>query len=136
MKLKLCFASMVALILIGTPIRGFSQNFRLAAVVASQTIDWNGWKVVIDSFDSVNPNWSTAGSYDPAKAKENGDVIVGGSIADSIGTATANVYGHVQVGPSGGVAIGSLGSVGERSWQASHPGQIEPGWLAQDTFAT
>ena len=26
--------------------------------------------------------------YDPAKAKENGDVIIGGSITDSIGVAT------------------------------------------------
>ena len=82
MKLKFCFVGLLALVLIGTPILGLSQSFPLAAVVANQTIDWNGWKVVIDSFDSANPNWSTAGSYDPAKAKENGDVIVGGSITD------------------------------------------------------
>ena len=82
MKLKLCFVGLLALVLIGGPIRGFSQTFRLAAVIANQTIDWNGWKVMIDSFDSANPNWSTAGSYDSAKAKENGDVIVGGSITD------------------------------------------------------
>ncbi len=135
MRLKRCFTELIGLVLIGAPMLGVSQTFRLAAMVANQTIDWNGWKVVINSFDSANPAWSTGGAYDPAKAKDNGDVIVGGSIFDSKGIANANIYGHVQVGSGGGVDIGSLGGIGGRFWQASHPGEIEPGWLAQDNFA-
>jgi hypothetical protein len=133
---RTCFAGVLALVLISGPIDGFSQSCRWAALVASQSIDWNGWMVLVDSFDSSDPNWSTAGSYDGAKARDNGNIVAGGSLTDSIGIATANIYGHVQVGIGGGVSIGRLGGVGERSWQASHPGQIEPGWLTQETFGT
>ena len=135
LKLKLSLPGLLAVGLVASPISSLSQTFRLAALVVNQTIDWDGWDAVIDSFDSANPNWSTNGQYDPAKAKDNGDVMVGGSITDSVGIATVNIYGHVQVGVGGSIFVGSLGGVGERSWQAAHPGQIEPGWFAQSTIA-
>ncbi len=56
MKLRLCIAGLIALALTTVPIRGLSQSFRLAALVVSQTIDWNGNIGFIDSFDSANPN--------------------------------------------------------------------------------
>ncbi len=61
-------------------------------------------------------------------------MIVGGSITGAVGIVTVNIYGHVQIGLEGGIVLGSLGGVGERSWQASNPGQIEPGWLTQTVF--
>jgi hypothetical protein len=136
MRPRSFFAAALALALNCAIFQSFGQNFRLGAIVARQDIDWNGYNVIADSFDSANTNWSTSGLYDPLKAKDNGDIFSGGSIVDPIGVSTAHLYGHVQIGPTGSIAIGSSGGIGQHSWQTLNPGEIEPGWLLQTSSIT
>ncbi len=126
----------LALILLVAPVQSFSQSLPLAAIVANQTIDWNGWTVMVDSFNSSDPASSVLGLYNPSRARDNGNVVAGGSISDSIGIGTANIYGHVQVGIGSGAQVGALGGIGSRDWQTKHPGEIEPGWLTQGGFTS
>jgi hypothetical protein len=108
-----------------------AQTFAPAALVAAQSIDWNGWNVSIDSFDSTDTNRSTRGSYDPLKAQDHGDVFVNGYISNSLPVGNARIYGHVHIGGQSSVEVGSQGAIGDHAWQAAHTG-IEPGWLLQD----
>ncbi len=52
---------------------GTSGLFR-GGMAARVNIDLKGNKIATDSFDSIDPNHSTGGLYDPAKRKANGDV--------------------------------------------------------------
>lgn len=104
----------------------------IKALVAKHTIDLNGNNVMTDSFDSTDPAYSTNGHYDPSKTKDKGDVASNDNIVNAVNVGNANIYGHVATGPGGTVAVGSQGGVGEHSWQASHRGEIQPGWSSDD----
>jgi len=83
-----------------------------------------------DSFDSSDPNGSTNGKYDLAKRKANAKAVtnLGGGGAISMGNGT--VFGSVNTGPDGKVAIGG-GAVGDLAWNASQSG-IQPGHEKND----
>lgn len=116
--------------------RVLAQSARPAAVVTQSTIELNGWSMITDSFDSSDPNHSTNGQYDPAKAKDNGDLIADASITNSLTTGSLHAYGHIHSAPGTNVpSIGASGGIGSRSWQTNHTG-IEPGWWLQDTNFT
>ncbi len=85
-------------------------------------------------FNSSDAASSVLGLYDPSRARDNGNVVVGGSITDSVAIGSATIYGHVQVGVGGGAQIGGSGGIGSREWQTNHPGEIEPGWLTEGGF--
>jgi hypothetical protein len=106
------------------------------AMVAKHTINMNGNNIRTDSFDSGDPLYSTNGQYDPAKAKANGDVASNASIENAVNVGNANIYGHVATGPGGTVAVGNNGGVGDFAWQASNPGQIQPGWFSDTSNFT
>jgi hypothetical protein len=84
-----------------------------AAMAARVNIDLKGNNIWTDSFDSLDPNYSTGGLYDPAKRKAGGDVA---TAAGLINVQNADVRGTLYTGPVGNVAIGSEGSVGDLSW--------------------
>jgi hypothetical protein len=75
-----------------------AQTFQPAALVAAQFIDWNGFNVSVDSFNSGDTNQSTGSLYDPLKAGDHGDVFANGAITNSIPIGGAHIYGHVHVG--------------------------------------
>src|SRR5207302_1167048 len=75
-----------------------------AAVAARQGISLNGNNVVIDSFDSADTNYSTGGLYDPAKNKDNGDVVTDDAAAASVLAGNSRIMGHVRTGPGGAVS--------------------------------
>jgi hypothetical protein len=102
------------------------------AMVARETIQMNGNNIDTDSFDSTDPNYSTGGLYDPAKAKDNGDVSTTSGLTNALGVGNANIRGHVSTGPSGTVSIGANGVVGSAAWHDGGNKGVEPGWSRDD----
>lgn len=76
----------------------------------------------IDSFDSEDARYNTAGRYDPAKRKD------GGYAASVYGNFNGQlVHGSVGTGPNGAAS----GTVGDFKWTTSNKG-IQPGHYAND----
>ena len=108
-------------------------------IVAKGSIDLSGNSLRIDSFDSADPLHSTGGQYDPAKAKDNGDVATDSEMVDSLDVWNAEIYGHASTGPGGTVRLGPNGSVGNKAWHDAGSKGIQPGWSTDDMnvdFAT
>lgn len=101
-------------------------------MVAKGEIDLSGNNIKTDSFDSSDPNYSTDGKYDPAKAKDNGDVATNSSLVDSLDVWNADVYGRVATGPGGMVKIGKNGAVGSKAWHDAGNNGIEDGYSSDD----
>src|SRR5678816_4106663 len=87
-----------------------------------------GNKLIVDSYDSADPNHSTNGMYNAATRLAGGDIA---SVAGTIDTQNANVYGHVSTGPTGNFTMGNnQGSVGDLNWVPTIG--IEPGYYTKD----
>jgi len=110
---------------------------RFPRALMGNTIDLNGEAIVVDSFDSYDPNASKPstnawGVYDPAKRKDNGDVVLTDELQDTLSILNAHVYGKVLTGPEGrlkekvGVVVGSL------AWHNAGNTGIQPGWSGND----
>lgn len=88
------------------------------AIAAITNITFIGNGIVVDSFNSSNPNssdWDTNagyGTYDSAKAMAHGDIGTDSSSVGAISVANANIYGHVNTGPNGTTTISVNGYVG------------------------
>ena len=102
------------------------------AIAAQQTIDMNGNNLLVDSFDSRDPNYSTNGKYDVLKGKDGGDVAGNSGLTNSINIGNAQIYGRVLTGSNGSTTIGPIGSVGSLAWHGANRTGIEPGWLRND----
>lgn len=68
-----------------------------AGMAVKYNIDLKGNNVGSDSFNSVDPNLSTAGLYDPKKTSTNGDLA---SIQGIVNVGNANINGSVLLGPT------------------------------------
>ena len=104
------------------------------AILTRSNINLNGNNVIIDSFDSSNPLYSTQGQYDPAKRKAGGDIATVSSVVGDINVGNANIFGSIFTGPGTvefAVQIGSGGVVGDIAWNSGNQG-IEPGHWAGD----
>lgn len=101
-------------------------------MVAKGTIDLSGNNIKTDSFDSMDPNYSTNGRYDDDKTKDNGDVATNSAVVDSLNVWNADIYGKASTGPGGTVRIGPNGSVGSKPWHNANQKGIEPGWISDD----
>ena len=108
---------------------GTSSLFR-GSMAARVNIDLKGNKIETDSFDSMDPNHSTDGLYDPAKRKDAGDVA---STDGMINVQNANIMGSLFTGPDGGYSMGPEGSVGDLNWVVtnSYTG-LQPGHYKND----
>ena len=101
--------------------------------LAKGLIDLNGNNVATDSFNSTNSAYSTNGKYDPAKARDHGDVATNSGIVNAVKAGNADIKGHVGTGPNGSVDIGSNGAIGDKAWVESGQTGIMPGWVSDDT---
>ena len=115
-------------------IRVTAENEALFAkgMIAKGQIDLSGNNIRTDSFDSTDPAYSTGGAYDPAKAKDNGDIATNSAVIDSLNVWNADIFGKVSTGPGGTVQIGPNGSVGSAAWHLAGNTGIEPGWSNDD----
>jgi len=106
------------------------------AMVVLSTLDWSGQGCTSDSFDSSNTNYSTGGTYDPAKARDHGDISTLSSANGAINIGNGNVKGMVHTGPGGmqdmTATIGSGGSVGDSAWVDNKKTGWEDGHFAAD----
>lgn len=100
----------------------------LASMVAKKGIDLKGNGVTSDSFDSQDPNKSTNGRWDSAKAQDNGDIASNDGIVSTVSVQNANIYGRVWTGPGGTATVGSQGGVGTHAWQTANDG-FQPGYV-------
>lgn len=101
----------------------------LASMVAKHGIDLKGNGVTSDSFDSADPNKSTNGRWDAAKAGDNGDIASNDGIISTVSIQNANIYGRVFTGPGGTATVGSQGGVGTHAWQAAGNTGFQPGYV-------
>ena len=71
------------------------------AMLAKENIYFSG-SARTDSFDSTDPGLSTNGKYDPAKARDKGDVASNGTVAKTfMGSMIVKIKGHLSTGPGG-----------------------------------
>jgi hypothetical protein len=105
------------------------------AMAALGTIDLNGKGIRTDSYDSLDPLYSTNGLYDtdnPSKRKANGDVATNNTITNSlISVGNASVAGHLITGPYGSYAILN-GSVGDIPWVDAGIKGVKAGYWRND----
>ena len=99
------------------------------AMVAKDQIDFKGFNTATDSFDPDNPNYSSNGKYDPAKAGAGGDVATS---YGWVNVGNAKIKGKLQTGPTGSSDVGAGGSVGSAAWVNGGNTGIQPGWSAND----
>jgi len=116
----------------GVRARTQKQAIFSKGMVAKLSIDMNGNNIATDSFDSLDPLYSTNGLYVSTKTRDNGDVAVNASVTNSLNAGNANIKGNVAVGPGGTIAVGSQGSIGSAAWVNAGNQGIEPGHAAND----
>jgi hypothetical protein len=96
------------------------------AVLSKTTIDGNGDKTVINSYDSRSILKSTDGKYDPLKKGDKADVFLATSGTDfSLGNTS--ISGHAYTGSGVTVTTGPNGAIGDLPWISDQSG-IKPGW--------
>src|SRR6059036_2727750 len=61
--------------------------------------------VIVDGFDSADPNYSTNGQHDPTKRKDGGDVASALTTAGAITVGNAKIAGMVWTGPGGNITL-------------------------------
>jgi hypothetical protein len=101
------------------------QPMFLGALVARLNISLQGNNILVDSYDSGDPNHADpSGRYDPNKRKAGGDVF---SAEGFLNVGNADIKGKLYSSPLnfGQYSVGPSGSVGELAW--SGPG-IQAGW--------
>jgi hypothetical protein len=99
------------------------------AMAARIDIDFRGFGVETDSFDSEDPAASTGGLYDPAKRRANGDVATQVGL---LNVGNAKMMGTLRTGPEGSHYVGAGGSVGDLGWVLGGTSGIQEGHLIND----
>src|SRR6185503_18134630 len=78
------------------------------AIYGRSGVDFKGNGVRIDSYDSRDSTKSTLGLYDPAKARDKGDIgTYNGTPGATYDLGNGNVWGHIYMGPKGKATVGS-----------------------------
>ena len=83
-------------------------TFRLA-LFGVKTVNMNNANIVVDSYDSRDPNKSTGGFYDVAKRQETGDIATNGKLLDA---GSAHIYGDAATN-AGGTVLNASNVSGE-----------------------
>jgi uncharacterized membrane protein YeaQ/YmgE (transglycosylase-associated protein family) len=103
------------------------------AILTKQQITLRGG-VIIDSFNSQDPAYSTNGGYDPSKSKDGGDIatILAGATPAITGSNLSKMFGHVATGPNSTVSIGTA-QWGSKAWVTNTLNNgVQPGWFRSD----
>jgi hypothetical protein len=95
----------------------------MRGIITRRGLTMNG-NTRIDSFDSEDPNYSTFGRYDAAKAKDNG---YAGAVSGSVYAEGEGIYGYAGTGATGTAS----GNIGSKTWLGSNTG-VEPGRYQKD----
>jgi Tfp pilus assembly protein PilX len=81
-------------------------------MVAKDLVTFSGGNAYVDSYNSEDPAYSTAGQYDPAKKRDRGSVASARVevTTDGVAIGNGNVWGYAATGGSD-VDVGSTGSI-------------------------
>lgn len=103
------------------------NNLFARGMVSKSDINWTG-NIFTDSFDSLDPNYSTAGRYDSAKARDNGSI---GANSGNLNLGGGKVYGSASTGPTGSL---NNGTVGTATWvnDGANSGKVQSGRYNND----
>ena len=113
-----------------------STAFGFGALIARRDISVFG-NVVVDSFDSNDPNHSTSGNYDPSKRKDGANLILAENLTNGLITfkeaiaQSIAVYGRVLLGAESNVVQLGTPSIGSTNWIGGGNVGVQPGWLVQ-----
>ena len=104
------------------PVSSFAQ-----AAMSVGTMDLTNQNIVIDSYDSRDPNKSTNGLYDATKRQQNGDIATDGNLIEA---GNAHIYGDVAT--NSGTVSGAANITGtERTDFYQEPIPVgAPSWTA------
>ena len=110
------------------PVSSFNQ-----AIMGVGSVDLTNQNIVVDSYDSRDPNKSTNGLYDVAKRQENGDIATDGDVIDA---GNAQIYGDVAT--NSGTVIGAANVTGvERDDFYQEPIPVgAPTWTSYNSTVT
>ncbi len=110
---------------------GTSSLFQ-GGVLSKGGITLNG-NVVVDSFNSQNPLYSTNGQYIASKRKDGGNIAtVDSNIVATVSVGgSVDVFGKVYTGPGDTITVNGGGTIGSLGWNATNSG-IQPGWTQSD----
>lgn len=109
-----------------------NESLFARGMVAKGVIDMSGNNVRTDSFDSMDPAYSTGGVYDPDKAKDGGSVATNLGLVNSLNVGNADIHGRAAMGPGGSPALGPSGGIGPKWWRDAGNTGVYPGWFADD----
>lgn len=103
------------------------------AIISKGKITISG-SVQTDSYASCDTNYSNIdGTYNPAKARDNGDVASNGTIQKVIDTSgSIEIYGRAHTGPGGTVGWSGTAAVGSKAWHQGGNKGIQPGYSRND----
>jgi Tfp pilus assembly protein PilX len=112
-------------------VKTVSSTFFQGGIISKKGITVSG-NVLIDSFNSRDPNYSTGGRYDPAKHNQNGSLATTESnvVAEVFVNGTVQIYGKVFTGPGDTLKINGNVSIGSTNWVPT-PG-VQAGWTNND----
>ena len=99
------------------------------AMAARRNIDLKGNGITADSFDSMDPAFSTNGLYDQNKRKANGDLATTDGL---LNVQNANIMGTLYTGPDGTYSMGAQGSVGDIAWVLGGNRGVQTGHYKND----
>lgn len=117
--------------IVANPGPGPIYQFAIACV---SNIALRGQGNVIDSFDSSDTNYSTAGQYNATKRKANANVATSSSGAPAMNLGNSSIYGSIftvpGTTPSRYVEIGPNCSIGDLAWVNTNWGIESNHWAA------
>lgn len=94
-------------------------------------------RVLVDSYDSSDPRYSTMnGEYDPAKAKDGGDLALGSGFQGENDLGNSTIKGKIMTVPNASVTLGPSAQIGSTAWHLAGSTGIEPGWMTDNLRPT
>ncbi len=108
------------------------------AMVVTDTVDFKGFGISTDSFQSTNLTLFPGGIYNSTNALDHGDVSTTSRQTNAMSLGNAKIKGSVHTGPYGSAQIGASGVVGDKAFvdSGSNSGKIETGHQLHDSTQT
>jgi hypothetical protein len=110
-----------------------------AGISVSTTVNFNGWNITADSFNSTNALFSDNGMYPinyPDRQRDHGDIVTTSSQTNALVFGNSLIKGTVHTGPGATVSLDTNGSVGDMTWVMGGNTGIEAGHAADDVTNT
>jgi hypothetical protein len=108
-----------------------------AAVIVKGGVNFGGNKIMVDSFDSSNTNYSTGGLYDPNKRRAHGDIITTSLATNAVYIGDSDVAGTIHTKPGTPVGVDTKTNqasylVGDLNYMTNNVYGIQAGHAVQD----